>query len=41
MKGPQMDTNGRKWVENDLVYKISGCAMAVMNELGHGLKEKT
>ena len=36
-----MDTNGRKWVENDLVYQISGCAMAVMNELGHGLREKT
>ena len=36
-----MDKNGRKWVENDLVYKISGCVMAVMNELGHGLKEKT
>ena len=36
-----MDTNGRKWVENDLVYKITGCAMAVLNELGHGLREKT
>ena len=36
-----MDTNGRKWVENDLVYQIAGCAMAVMNELGHGLREKT
>ena len=36
-----MDTNGRKWVENDLVYKIAGCAMAVLNELGHGLREKT
>ena len=30
-----------KWVENDLVYKIAGCAMAVLNELGHGLREKT
>ena len=36
-----MDANGRKWVENDLIYKIAGCAMAVLNELGHGLREKT
>ena len=36
-----MDANGRKYVENDLVYKITGCAMAVLNELGHGLREKT
>ena len=36
-----MDANGRKWVENDLVYQIAGCAMAVMNELGHGLRKKT
>jgi GxxExxY protein len=36
-----MDTNGRKWVENDLVYEIAGCAMEVLNELGHGLREKT
>lgn len=24
-----------------MIYKIAGCAMAVMNELGHGLREKT
>jgi GxxExxY protein len=36
-----MNTDGRKYVENDLVYKITGCAMAVLNELGHGLREKT
>ena len=36
-----MDANGKKWVESDLVYKIAGCAMAVLNELGHGLREKT
>ena len=36
-----MDANGHKWVENDLVYQIAGCAMAVLNELGHGLREKT
>lgn len=27
--------------EKDLVYKIAGCAMEVLNELGHGLREKT
>lgn len=27
--------------EKDLVYKIAGCAMEVLNELGHGLWEKT
>ena len=36
-----MGANEDKWVENDLVYKIAGCAMAVLNELGHGLREKT
>ena len=27
--------------EKELVYKIVGCAMEVLNELGHGLREKT
>ncbi len=27
--------------EDGLVYKINGCAMRVLNELGHGLREKT
>lgn len=36
-----MDANERKWVENDLVYAIAGCGMTVLNELGHGLREKT
>lgn len=36
-----MDANKREWVESDLVYKVTGCAMAVLNELGHGLREKT
>ena len=26
---------------NDLAYQIVGCAMEVINELGHGLREKT
>ena len=28
-------------IEKDGVYKIVGCAMEVLNELGHGLREKT
>jgi GxxExxY protein len=36
-----MDTNGREYVENDLCYKVTGCAMAVLNDVGHGLREKT
>ena len=27
--------------EKDLVYQTVGCAMEVLNELGHGLREKT
>ncbi len=30
-----------EYIENDLVYKVTGCAMAVLNELGHGLREKS
>ena len=26
---------------NDLAYQVVGCAMEVINELGHGLREKT
>ncbi len=28
-------------LEKDLVYRIIGCAMAVHNTIGHGLREKT
>jgi GxxExxY protein len=28
-------------VEGDLVYKIIGAAMAVLNDIGHGYREKT
>ncbi len=28
-------------LEKDLVYKIVGCAMTVLNTLGHGMREKT
>lgn len=35
-----MDTN-HFLEEKELVYKITGCAMEVLNGLGHGLREKT
>ena len=28
-------------IEKELVYQIVGCAIAVLNELGHGLREKS
>ncbi|MCK8604075.1 GxxExxY protein [Desulfoferrobacter suflitae] len=36
-----MNTNEREYIESDLTYKVVGCAMAVVNVLGHGLREKT
>lgn len=36
-----MNANERECLEKDLVYRVNGCAMAVLNELGHGLREKT
>lgn len=36
-----MDANGHKYVENDLCFKVTGCAMEVLNGIGHGLREKT
>ena len=27
--------------KSDFIYRIVGCAMEVINELGHGLREKT
>jgi len=35
-----MDAN-QQLEEKELVFQIVGCAMEVMNELGHGLREKT
>jgi GxxExxY protein len=35
-----MDTN-IQLEEEQLVYRIVGCAMEVLNEIGHGLREKT
>ncbi len=36
-----MNEDENNWVENDLVYKITGCGMRVLNGIGHGLREKT
>lgn len=35
-----MDTNNQL-EEEKLVYRIVGCSMEVLNEIGHGLREKT
>ena len=37
-----MDTNEHeeRWLHGDLVYQIVGCAIEVLNGLGHGLHEK-
>ncbi len=35
-----MDAN-KQLEEKELVFQIVGCAMEVLNELGHGLREKT
>ncbi len=36
-----MNANKRELVEKELTFQVVGCAMAVLNELGHGLREKT
>jgi len=35
-----MNTN-KHLEEEELVYRIVGCSMEVLNEIGHGLREKT
>jgi len=35
-----MDAN-KPLLEKELVFQIVGCSMEVLNELGHGLREKT
>ena len=37
---PRMNTNGHEWVVEDPTREIIGCAMEVLNTLGHGLLEK-
>lgn len=34
------DQGGEFVLEKDLVYRVIGCAMAVLTEVGHGLHEK-
>ena len=34
-------SKNHEFIESDLVFKLTGCAMDVLNELGHGLREKT
>ena len=36
-----MNTNKHELKNNYLGYRVVGCAMEVINELGHGLREKT
>ena len=38
---PRMNANERELIEKEMTYAVAGCAMAVLNELGHGLREKT
>jgi GxxExxY protein len=35
-----MDAN-QQLLEKELVFQIVGCSMEILNELGHGLREKT
>ncbi|MDY0150125.1 MAG: GxxExxY protein, partial [Kiritimatiellia bacterium] len=35
-----MNTDGHRLVEEDLTREIIGCAMDVLNTLGHGFLEK-
>jgi len=40
-KGPDLrDTQNQRLLLKEEVYSLVGCAMEVMNELGHGLHEK-
>ena len=36
-----MNVNSEKLSKDDPVYKVIGCAMDVLNSIGHGLREKT
>lgn len=37
---PRMDTNTHELLFKEEVYQVVGCAMEVLNTLGHGLLEK-
>ena len=36
-----MNANKRELIEKELTFRVVGCAMEVLNGLGHGLREKT
>ena len=36
-----MNANRRELIEKEMTFQVVGCAMTVLNELGHGLREKT
>ncbi|RJR40668.1 MAG: GxxExxY protein [Desulfobacteraceae bacterium] len=36
-----MNANKRELIEKEVTFRVVGCAMEVMNALGHGLREKT
>jgi GxxExxY protein len=36
-----MNANQRELIEKEVTFRVVGCAMEVMNALGHGLREKT
>ena len=36
----RMDTNSEKLLLKDEVFKVVGCAIEVLNTIGHGLVEK-
>ena len=36
-----MSIRGIAMLGKELVFKITGCALSVLNEIGHGLREKT
>jgi GxxExxY protein len=40
MNEPRMDTNSHELLLKDEVYAVVGCALEVLNGLGHGLHEK-
>lgn len=39
--GKGTEKGKRDWVEGDLTYRVVGCALTMLNTLGHGLREKT
>ncbi len=36
-----MNDDPRAWVQGERTHRVVGCAMHVLNALGHGLREKT